>query len=379
MTEYNMLAVTGMSPQVITETLFGLHQKGRPLPKRLYIITTEKGKEQVWLTLGVSSPNSTNKLEQFLKDYHLPPIEFSEENIWVVKDKYGQPLLETDDEQGHHLMADLIVEKVRQLTSNGKPPLHASLAGGRKTMTFFLGYAMSLYGRVSDELSHVLVSKGFENLLDFFYPTPYDSPITSSKNQLINAKDAKVSLSNIPFVRMREDTPQAIIDGQKSYSELIDSINAAKQKPTLHIDAPKRTLICNGTAIKLQPSLFYFYLWLVEHYKNNGEGWTIPSELGELHHANAFSRIYELYNDEYKVEILYENNFQTGMTKNFFVTKKSKVNSEIKKALGKLLSFHFVIDDINDLLIPEKRTFYFQNAVRIESNNITIEWGDVEL
>lgn len=41
-------------------------------------------------------------------------------------------------------LADFIVKEVAQLCADPNRIVHASLAGGRKTMTFYLGYAMSL-------------------------------------------------------------------------------------------------------------------------------------------------------------------------------------------------------------------------------------------
>ncbi|MBW2021016.1 MAG: TIGR02584 family CRISPR-associated protein, partial [Deltaproteobacteria bacterium] len=41
-----LLAVTGLSPQVITETLFALHQQNRTVDA-IHIITTRQGKEKI--------------------------------------------------------------------------------------------------------------------------------------------------------------------------------------------------------------------------------------------------------------------------------------------------------------------------------------------
>ena len=62
---------------------------------------------------------------------------------------------------------------VRDRTQASQGSLHAS--GGRKTMTFTIGYAMSLFGRAQDSLSHVLVSGGYENIPGFWFPTT-DAP-----------------------------------------------------------------------------------------------------------------------------------------------------------------------------------------------------------
>ena len=45
-----LLAVCGLSPQVITETLFALHQTGRTVDA-IHIITTQLGKERILDTL----------------------------------------------------------------------------------------------------------------------------------------------------------------------------------------------------------------------------------------------------------------------------------------------------------------------------------------
>lgn len=37
-------------------------------------------------------------------------------------------------------------------------------------MGYYLGYALSLYGRAQDRLSHVLVTERYESLRDFFIP-----------------------------------------------------------------------------------------------------------------------------------------------------------------------------------------------------------------
>lgn len=66
------------------------------------------------------------------------------------------------------MAADAIVELVRRCTQDDQTALHVSIAGGRKTMGFFMGYALSLYGRPQDRLSHVLVSAPFESNHDFY-------------------------------------------------------------------------------------------------------------------------------------------------------------------------------------------------------------------
>jgi len=68
--------------------------------------------------------------------------------------------------------ANQICEIVRELSLTSHTSLHASAAGGRKTMSIYLTAAMQLFGRAQDRLSHVLVSEDFETHPDFFYIPP---------------------------------------------------------------------------------------------------------------------------------------------------------------------------------------------------------------
>ena len=43
---HTLLATTGASPQVITETLFAIHQSNAQWPDALYLITTSFGKDK---------------------------------------------------------------------------------------------------------------------------------------------------------------------------------------------------------------------------------------------------------------------------------------------------------------------------------------------
>jgi len=62
---------------------------------------------------------------------------------------------------------------VREKAADPSCCLHCSLAGGRKTMGLYLGFALQLYGRPDDALSHVLVHPPeLEMDSAFFYPPP---------------------------------------------------------------------------------------------------------------------------------------------------------------------------------------------------------------
>jgi CRISPR-associated protein (TIGR02584 family) len=64
-----LLAVVGLSPQVVTETLYALHQQGRQVDS-IEIITTRQGKEMIHARLLASEEG---RFHRYLADYGIDP------------------------------------------------------------------------------------------------------------------------------------------------------------------------------------------------------------------------------------------------------------------------------------------------------------------
>ena len=120
------------------------------------MITTRQGAQKAQSTLLIDDPGWFRRL---CADYRLPGIAFSAENIHIIAGPDGKPLDDILDERDNAAVADFITEEVRALTADPNASLHVSIAGGRKTMGFYVGYALSLFGREQDRLSHVLVRR----------------------------------------------------------------------------------------------------------------------------------------------------------------------------------------------------------------------------
>ncbi len=235
---HTLLAITGLSPQVVTETLYAIHQQGQPWPDELIILTTRKGKEQA--ELGLCHPRGKQQnsmLDQCCIDLKRPPFGENKIHIKVVPDHHGHPVDDARSREDQEALADFIVKEVAQLCADPKRIVHASLAGGRKTMTFFLGYAMSLFARQNDQLSHVLITPvEYEGLRGFYYPTPYTNPIEGrGENQHLDTHEDKVQviLADIPFIRQRDNIGVKVLNNfsnpqtQVSYRQLVQLQNIA--------------------------------------------------------------------------------------------------------------------------------------------------------
>lgn len=276
-----LVAVTGIHPQVVTETLYGIimskPEEGFAWPDEIKIITTQKGKESV--TLGVITPkdDGITELERLCRDYNKPLPKFTAEDVLVIPDSEGLPVEDARTKEDQEALADFIVSTVAEYRNNESyDQIHASIAGGRKTMTFFLGYALSLFANKGDKLSHVLVDGEYEGSHDFYYPTPYTKVIKSKHNTLVDVKQATVMLADIPFVRQRNTllkSKSLESLSTRKFKDLVKFQNAISdiQNITMEIDYNKRCVNVLDEEIDFSQNKLElaFIGMLARHTKNN--------------------------------------------------------------------------------------------------------------
>lgn len=343
-----LLIVTGASPQVLTETLYALHQQGKPMPEDVFVITTKSTKAM--LTDGLFTQGHLAKL---IADYDLPAINLKDENIWLIEDNKGQPIDDAKSEIEQTYMADFITRKVFELTNKNNISIHASIAGGRKTMAFYLGYAMSLLGREQDSLSHVFVNDEFEFVRDFYYPTPYNHMIDGKNGKQVNCKNAQVTLAEIPFVRMRQSIDETLIANMQSasFSQTVASLNSAHKKDlALEVNAKAKTLTFAGVEIKLTAKECAFYLWLNQYSQSEQAALIVGRDFEEtlsyskeyLTHLQQNSSDVRVFRDTFAIE---PEDFRDGlhrtlkcMEKTFVQQTRSRINNKINKMLPNALA-----------------------------------------
>lgn len=327
-----LVLVTGMSPQIVTETLFGLavapESGTRWIPDEIHLISTLTGLDQARLRLL-----DEGYFRALCEEYGLPPIRFDADCFYPIKDAFDQVMedLKTPDENEH--AANTICEHIRQLTADPDCELHVSIAGGRKTMGFYAGYALSLYGRPQDHLSHVLVSERYESLPDFFYPNKQTRVISDRNKQLsLDTSKARVWLADIPFVRLRRHLPEQTLLHKASFSEVVERIALATGDVRVVIDRQQHTIAVNGLECRLPPREFAFYLWFARRRLANQEPVMTPVE------GNPEKSLGEEYLKAYRLACGalrgMEDSMAAGMSKEFFEQAKSRLKSALLKVLG---------------------------------------------
>lgn len=198
-----LLCVTGLTPQVVTETLYALAvQSERPfVPTEIHVVSTLTGVMRARQSL--LDPQHGHFFH-LCRDYSLPEIAFPEANVHAIENAEGQPMHDIRAPDDNTCAADYILRFVRDLCMDECASIHVSIAGGRKSMGFFAGYALSLFGRRHDRLSHVLVNEPFEFLADFFYPPAKLKTLITRDGHTVHTSDARIMLADIPFIRWRE-------------------------------------------------------------------------------------------------------------------------------------------------------------------------------
>jgi CRISPR-associated protein (TIGR02584 family) len=270
-----LLSVVGLSPQVVTETVYALARSGREscVPTEILLITTAEGASRARLALLSDEPGWFQRLRH---DYALPPIAFDAGSISVVAASDGSPLDDIRTPEDNLSAADRITERVRELTADPDCALHVSIAGGRKTMGYYAGYALSLFGRPQDRLSHVLVSEPFESSWEFFYPTPYSRVIQVPKDRLADTADARVTLAEIPFVSLRSELPRALLDGRATFAGTVAAAREALGTPELVLDPERRCVAFGGRVFVLPPSEFALLAVLAHRARSRAEPLRAP-------------------------------------------------------------------------------------------------------
>jgi CRISPR-associated protein (TIGR02584 family) len=337
-----LLAVTGLSPQILTETVYALAIAGDPafIPDEVHLITTANGAEYARHTLLDSG---MGRFSELLRDYELSGrIRFDADCIHLITGGDGQPLHDIQTPEDNILAADAITELVRHFTLDEEAALHVSIAGGRKTMGFFMGYALSLYGREQDRLSHVLVTAPFESNHDFYFPPAQPRVLFDRNNKPIHTSDAHITLAEIPFVRLRQAHAPIAQDSRAGFSQAVAVAQAQLAPPELRVDLAAQNLTCAGQPVHLEPAVFAYYAWLAKRLKT-GAG---PVRYDNAEAVAEYLEVYaQVLGDPTSARLenarevldrrmnLPASQRKTAIRK-YFDPLKAKVNAALEKQLG---------------------------------------------
>lgn len=275
--EITLLAVTGVSPAVLTETVWALaHGAGveAVVPDRVICVTTTLGREQLRRVFepvaewGGISPWDALRDALEGEGYDVRGrLRFGStgDDIRVITAVDGggrsRELEDIRDLETNAAAADFLLEQVRGVVENPDRRLIASVAGGRKTMSALLYACMSLLGREWDRVTHVLVSEPYETLGGFWFPKQPGGGLMGRDGRVYEPREAQVWLAEVPFVPLRNLFEERLTRRPGSFRGLVAEasrqvgvegvLRGKGSLPVVELDVRKRELAFAGRRIEL--------------------------------------------------------------------------------------------------------------------------------
>lgn len=368
-----LLAVTGMSPQIVTETLYALAKTRQPacVPTEIHVITTTTGRKNI---LDSLLHPETGHFHAMLADYpEMGHPLFSDDTIHVIQDVHGVPLPDIRTPEENTAAADAIIRLMATLSQDEQASVYVSIAGGRKTMGFYMGYAYSLYARPQDRLSHVLVSPEFEHRPEFFYPPAQPrelSPVRSSRSEgetvapPLTTDMARIELAEIPVVRLRGGVPPELIDGKAGFGDIVRGIQKnLSTPPALCIDLAAREVQCGPHRVHLSPELLAWYAWWAKQAKEGtplhrkAEVMSRKKEILDI--LSAIKKFDSIQLDEYKEKF--------EISKEKYMECNAKVNKSLRKGMGVAPDSRYLIQSTGEKRNPS-------HGLELPASAITLKW-----
>ena len=354
---------TGLAPQVITEMLWWLagREEGPGIvPDAIHVVTTRKGAEKI--EEQVLGPEG--KLAEFCREFGLPDLN---DRLHVSLPEAANPEDADDarDVETNVGYANCVTRLLRKLTDDPANRIRACLAGGRKAMSFYMGYAMSLLGKPDDDLCHVLVSPAFENSPEFWWKPKKPRKIQvgpKGQEQWRSTEEAEIDVAPIPFVRLRRLIPEKSLDILNDFRELVTEANAGVERQRIVLTDSRLEVRFGDQAATLSPKQYALYRmvaeWREKSYKGAGphgigpshEGWLTMEDVAK-HDKPAVRRFLDIRDDLPQSRV---TNFRKGYV--------------LKKEYAMKNDFNHTISNINKAL-DEK--FDYIKSARVRIHQVT--------
>ncbi|MBL8343977.1 MAG: TIGR02584 family CRISPR-associated protein [Rubrivivax sp.] len=355
-----LVCVLGRNPQILTETLFALAVRAKPrwVPTEIHVITTALGAEDARAKLLDPVRGHFHRL---VAEY-LPgaSIAFDGTSVdaegrprWIHvicrADDPGQPLDDIDDPEDSAATGNAILRVIAPLVNDPHCAIHASIAGGRKTMGALLCSAISLLGRPQDQISHVLVPSELEGHPEFFYPPRQPTELTLRDGRKYAAHDALVRLARVPLLRFAAGMRSKILESRLSYEQLVAQAEQDLLPQPVVLSMATRTVRVGSAVVTLEPMEMAWYAYLAERRQRHlaEPGLVAPGfvrvdkdptrNIG-IHEADLRRVFARLTDVQYKPPSRRLDEF-----KDEFKSRVSYINAKLRSALGEATAQRLLI------------------------------------
>lgn len=283
-----LLAVTGLSPAVLMETIWSLAKDKRQpiIPDTIIVLTTITGEtkikeqlfgpENLWLTMRAQILGKNHATD--------PRLDFAEtaDRLRVfTRRSAGRriPLDRMDTLEETEAVGDCLVEELWNWIGRPNTSVLASISGGFKTMSALLYAAMTVLGGPLDRILHVLVEEPFDGGTKplFYWPCqPEQSLITTRPSKsgpvgtALAANAVAPVLTDVQFPPLRELFGDYGFKEPPSFGELVamcrDAVASIAPPAVESLLLRRETLMAevNGLPLDVSKVQFYMLLFLAE-------------------------------------------------------------------------------------------------------------------
>ncbi|MEL6613201.1 MAG: CRISPR-associated ring nuclease Csm6 [Bacteroidota bacterium] len=241
---YCLIAALGLSPAVLTETVWSLWRDHEAVPSEVHILTTRIGWERLCETLlGVASSSEEGGTQPAPPPHTATPwAELCRDVLGLsapvalvphlTRDAEGRVLDDLRSEADDLAFGAVCYELVRGRTaSRDAPSVVGSIAGGRKTMSAHLTTAFALWARPQDRLVHVLIAPPEYERKAVYWPTDA-------------TPDLRVDRVDVPFPRVRGVLEQQFLDRLGGRSDLASLLGVLAAQDAEATPAQVRVTLC---------------------------------------------------------------------------------------------------------------------------------------
>jgi CRISPR-associated protein (TIGR02584 family) len=279
-----LLAVVGMSPAILTETVWALAHESPPvIPDRVVVVTTTGGRQVIDRELLTPVREGSPDLWQELRKAILgskanldgrlmldPPRLVEAPNTRTGRMDCLEDLRTPKENEA---TANFLMAELRRWTETPDTRLIVSIAGGRKTMGALLYGCVSLVGHENDRLTHVLVTEPFDDPRlkpKFYFPAQSIQELKTADGRKVQARNATIQLADIPFVAFRNLFKRDLVKKPSSFTELVQRCRnevgvIARRETRLVLWRSKTQISVNGVVVPTSVREHLLLLFLAEH------------------------------------------------------------------------------------------------------------------
>jgi CRISPR-associated protein (TIGR02584 family) len=316
-----LICVSGLTPQIVTETFYCLAVQKKIMISEIYIITTQRGRDVI---LGIDKSPHTPKtllkdeLHNLCKLYKIakPVFENNSKHIITAKEESIE-LSDIRTDKQNILFPNKVADFLRDKTSDPNTTIYCSISGGRKTMSVHLAASLSLFGRENDKMLHVLTGEEYE--FKGFYP--------------VNKKEDKaLELAELPFIRLRSVLGDKV-NSKSSYSDFVEEtqkqLKALTDRNQLILKTDTKEVKFGLNTLQLEPIEFAVYFKFLEKKLDGKETLSI----GYLADVEFAQDVYEFIREKYPYHYFDDKKrspwWKVGFGKEAIRSKRSKINKKL--------------------------------------------------